>query len=374
MRFTQWERTRASHRPIFCAASSRQPNFTLTIRHLSFALILITLVTLATPVTASTKDESWTFSVQFENDLFGSTDQFYTNGVKLNWSSPDLTQYRDNKQLPKWTVPLINQLPLINQPGLQRNIAFSLGQKIFTPIDISRTDLIKDDRPYAGWLYFGTAFHNKNFRELDTLELQIGVIGPASLAEKAQNSVHKYRDIAQAKGWNNQLHNELGVAFIYDHKERIILSGKTRKMGMDIITHYGGALGNVYTYLNAGAEIRYGWNIPTDFGTSLIRPGGDSNSPSDSSDPRFSSQPGVSLYGFAAFSGRAVARNIFLDGNSFRDSHNVDKRHLIGDAMLGIGFILGRIKVTYAQVFKSKEFKNQKSGHHFGSLSFSYSY
>lgn len=374
MKFTQCERIGVTYAAMFRYAPPRRPVFTRIIRHLSFALTLTALVAQASIVTASTKDESWTFSVQFENDLFGSTDQFYTNGVKLNWSSPDLTQYRDNKQLPKWTVPLINQLPLINQPGLQRNIAFSLGQKIFTPINIRRTDLIKDDRPYAGWLYFGTAFHNKNFRELDTLELQIGLIGPASLAENAQNSVHKYRDIAQAKGWNNQLHNELGVALIYDHKKRIILSGKTRKMGMDIITHYGGALGNVYTYLNAGAEIRYGWNIPTDFGTSLIRPGGDSNSPSDSSDPRFRGQHGISFYGFTALSGRMVARNIFLDGNSFRDSHDVDKRHLIGDAMLGIGFILGRTKITYAQVFKSKTFKKQKSGHHFGSLSFSYSY
>lgn len=339
------------------------------IRCLIFALSFIML-----PVSANPKDESWTFSAQFENDLFGSTDQFYTNGIKLSWVSPDLTQYRDSKQLPDWSRPLINRLPLINKAGLQRNIAFSLGHKIFTPIDISRTDLIKEDRPYAGWLYFGTAFHNKNFHELDTLELQIGVIGPAALAEKAQNTVHKYRDIAQAKGWDNQLHNELGIAFIYDHKERIILNGGVKKLGADIIIHYGGALGNVYTYINSGAEIRYGWNIPTDFGTSLIRPGGDSNPPSDSSDPRFSDKGGFSLYGFAAASGRIVARNIFLDGNSFRDSHNVDKQHLIGDAMLGIALVIGKTKITYAQVFKSKEFKNQKNEHHFGSLSFSYSY
>ncbi len=340
--------------------------------HLIFLLILAALEIGA--VSANPKDESWTFSLQFENDLFGSTDQFYTNGVKLNWVSPDLTQYRDSKQLPKWANPLINKLPLINQPGLQRNVAFSIGQKIFTPIDISRTDLIKDDRPYAGWLYFGTAFHNKNFHELDTLELQVGVVGPAAMAEESQNGVHKYRDIAQANGWDNQLDNELGIAFIYDHKERISLVREAKKMGADVITHYGGALGNVYTYLNCGAEIRYGWNIPTDFGTSLIRPGGDNNSPSDSNDPRFSEQHRFSLYGFAALSGRLVAHNIFLDGNSFQESHSVDKRYLVGDAMLGIGFILGRTKITYAQVFKSKEFKNQTSGHHFGSLSFSYSY
>lgn len=337
--------------------------------------LLMTLALLAIkPSFATEKDESWTFSAQFENDLFGSTDQFYTNGVKVSWVSPDLTQYRDNKQLPEWLMPVIARLPLINQPGLQRNIGFSLGQKIYTPIDISRTDLIKEDRPYAGWLYFGTAFHNKNFRQLDTLELQMGIVGPASLAEEAQNGVHKYRQLAQAKGWDNQLHNELGLAVIYDHKERILLSKPSRKLSADIITHYGGALGNVYTNINSGAEIRYGWNIPSDFGTSLIRPGGDSNPPTDSSDPRFNDKHNFSLYGFAAFSGRLVFRDIFLDGNSFQNSHDVDKQLLIGDAMLGISFILGRAKISYAQVFKTKEFKKQANGHRFGSLSISYSY
>ena len=35
--------------------------------------------------------------------------------------------------------------------------------------------------------------------------------------------------------------------------------------------------GNVYTYANTGMQIRLGRNLPRDFGTFIIRPGGDYN-------------------------------------------------------------------------------------------------
>ena len=129
----------------------------------------IALVFGAKPCSAA---KDWqTFSFYFENDLFVDTDQGYTNGVKLSWISPDLTGYTESDRLPDWSLPLIRRLPFINEPGLQRNIALSVGQNIYTPEDISRKELIEDDRPYAGWTYFGIAFHSKNDRRLDSMEV-----------------------------------------------------------------------------------------------------------------------------------------------------------------------------------------------------------
>ncbi len=319
------------------------------------------------------KDRSWTFSILFENDLFADTDRHYTNGIKLTWISPDLTRYRE--QVPEWGRPLVNHLPFIHESGLQRNVAFSIGQKIFTPADIERRDLIREDRPYAGWLYGAMALHNKNTRRLDSLEVQAGFVGPASLAERAQNFVHKVRGIDEAEGWDNQLNTEPGLVFIYERKWRMPLTQKLRRWGADLITHSGAALGNVYIYGNAGAELRYGWNIPTDFGTSLIRPGGDTHAPSDSSDPRYQTDRSrFSAYLFAAVSGRVVGRDIFLDGNSFSDSHSVDKKNLVGDALIGVSLLSGSFKLSYAQVYRSKEFRQQRDASNFGSISLAYSY
>ena len=83
--------------------------------------------------TAKSPAESSTFSILFENDLFGDTDQQYTNGVQIGWMSPDLTRYAEADRVPDWLLPLVAKLPWINEPDTQRNVGFSLGQKIFTP-------------------------------------------------------------------------------------------------------------------------------------------------------------------------------------------------------------------------------------------------
>ncbi len=342
-------------------------------RPAAIALLLLTLCITA-PAAAGGAAEAWTFSALFENDLFGDTDQRYTNGLQLSWVSPDLTEYRDSERLPAWSLPLIARLPFINEPGLQRNVAFAVGQKMFTPSDTDRVTLDPDDRPYAGWLYFGAAFHNKNVRRLDTFEVQFGMIGPAALAEEAQNLVHDIRDIPRARGWRNQLGNEPGLVLIYERKWRAFRRQLHNGFGFDVITHAGAALGNVYVYGAAGLETRLGWRLPTDFGTSLLRPGGESNAPSDSSDPRFAEARGFSAHVFAAFSGRVVGRDIFLDGNTFSDSHSIDKKHLVGDLSIGVAVTAGRWKLSYAQAFRSKEFDGQVDASEFGSVSLSYTF
>ncbi|MDX1529545.1 MAG: lipid A deacylase LpxR family protein, partial [Gammaproteobacteria bacterium] len=239
------------------------------------ACLAATLFLMPGQVTAQEDyDNSWTFSVHFENDLFADTDRNYTSGVKFSWVSPDLTRFRDDRQLPEWIYPYVEALPFINEPNRERNIVFSLGQSIYTPQDTERSDLITDDRPYAGWLYLGLGFHSKTESRLDTIEVQLGVVGELSLAKQTQILVHKARDIPTPNGWQHQLENEPGINLIYERNWRHELAGGDRGLGADIITHAGASLGNVYTYANLGFEIRAGWNLPEDFGTSTIRPGG----------------------------------------------------------------------------------------------------
>ncbi len=319
-------------------------------------------------------DNSWTFSVHFENDLFADTDQNYTSGVKFSWVSPDLTHYRDDKQLPEWIYPYIEALPFINEPDRERNIVISLGQSIYTPQDTERTDLITGDRPYAGWLYLGLGFHSKTKIQLDTMEIQLGVVGELSLAKQAQILVHKLRDISTPKGWQHQLETEPGLNLIYERNWRHELAGGDRGLGFDVVTHAGAALGSVYTYANLGFEVRAGWNLPQDFGTSTIRPGGDTNDPVTKSDPRRATDTSFGFHLFTFADGRAVARDIFLDGNTFSDSHSVDKENFVGDFAIGAALIYRRFKLSFAKVFRSREFVGQPSNHRFGSITLSYTF
>jgi lipid A 3-O-deacylase len=277
---------------------------------------------------------SWTFSLRFENDLFNSTDRFYTNGIKLNWISPDLDWFEDMDWIKKegpaqdYVKGIISVLPYKDNENSQRNFSFSLGQMMYTPTDTKTSSLVIDDRPYAGWLYGSLAFHSKNYRVLNTIEIQGGFTGKWSLAKQAQDFVHTIRGIDKANGWENQIKTEPGIMLVYDYKYRLVPHFKfSGSWGADAIINVGGTLGNISTNLNSGIEVRAGWKLPTNFGTALIRPGGDTNAPADTSDIRYiDDYKSISAHLFFATTGRIVLRDVFLDGNTFSSSHGVSKK------------------------------------------------
>lgn len=309
-----------------------------------------------------------TFILYFENDVFGGTDSHYTNGVRLTWLSPDLTEYDEDTRLPRWGLPLIRNLPLINRPGFQRNVGLSVGQNIYTPEDTSRRELIKDDRPYAGWSYFSLTFHIKNRAQLDVSEVTIGIVGPSSLAKETQRIVHKWLENDDPKGWDNQLRNEPGLLISWQRNWRLFSAGMGRGFGFDFIPHIGGAVGNVAIFANTGGEIRIGYNLPFDFGTSPIRSGSGIEAPADINDPRVRHRKNFGFHLFADVDGRAVARNIFLDGNTWKESHSVHRKRLVADMAAGFAIVYKSLKLSYAHVYRTKEFDGQEKGQLFGSI------
>lgn len=313
------------------------------------------------------------FNLYYENDLFGGTDGNYTSGAKLSWVSANLADYINDPCLPKW-VRQLNRFSQTLQPGAfeSRNMVISLGQSIYTPTDQYRRDLITDDRPYAGWLYMAFAYNARNDRTMDTVEIDVGMVGPASLARQTQNAIHDWRDIDRFNGWDNQLKNELGIQFVQERKDKVLVISNAGGPKFDAITHYGFSVGNVKTYLNAGVEVRLGTFIPDDFGTSPIRPAGDSNAPLPLNATRRLSGGGI--HTFVAVDARAVAHNIFLDGNTFSDSHSVAKEYFVGDVSAGIAWQWAGGKITYAHYLRSKEFRQQKDAQSFGSLTLSLEY
>ena len=66
--------------------------------------------------------------------------------------------------------------------------------------------------------------------------------------------------------------------------------------------------------------------------------------------------------------GRGVAHNIFLDGNSDKDSHSVEKRKWVGDLQLGFVVSTQRFRLAYSHVIRTKEFELQRVHNRFGSL------
>lgn len=313
------------------------------------------------------EDQDNTFIFYWENDVFTANDQYYTNGLKLLWLSGPLDDYAKDKRLHSWISKSIEFLPVINSPDTTKHVALSIGQQIFTPQDLENPDLIVDDRPYAGWTYAGIALHSKSEKVLDSFEVDIGIVGPQSYAREVQEEMHNLLDSKEPRGWNHQLKNEVGLALVYERKWRLWQLDVGGSNIFEFIPHLGAALGNVYTYANTGGEIRLGINMPDDFGTALIRPAGDASIPA--ANARNSK---VGVYFFAAVDGRTVLRNIFLDGNTFTNSHDVDKEEFVADLMAGASVHFDRYKITYSHVYRTKEFELQQDEQNFGSISISY--
>jgi hypothetical protein len=247
-----------------------------------------------------------------------------------------------------------------------------VGQNIYTPTDRTRRDVIQDDRPYAGWLYLGLAYNARTDKQMDTVEIDIGMVGPASGAHQTQDFIHDLRGIDRFEGWGNQLHDELGIQYVKERKVKVYQHLDGDGPQMDAITHYGYSLGNVKTYLNAGFEFRIGTWLPNDFGTAPIRPASDSNAPLAENTSRRLMKSGI--HAFVSFDGRAVAHDIFLDGNTFTDSHKVDKEYFVGDVAAGIAWQWPGGKITYAQYLRSREFRTQQDPQSFGSVTLSLEY
>jgi hypothetical protein len=140
------------------------------------------------------------------------------------------------------------------------------------------------------------------------------------------------------------------------------LATKTFAGSLDLAPHAGGALGNVFTYANTGLTLRFGRNLPLDYGPARIQPGLPGSM-------TFVAADSFTWYLFAGAEGRAVARNIFLDGNTFRNSRSVDKEVFVGDLQFGGVLIWRDVRLSYTHVLRTDEFTDQRERDNFGSIS-----
>jgi hypothetical protein len=67
----------------------------------------------------------------------------------------------------------------------------------------------------------------------------------------------------------------------------------------------------------------------------------------------------------------ARAQNIFLDGNTSKDSLSVDKKRFVLDTQTGLAIVWNRTRITYTYVLRTEEYDGQGRPDRFASLSFS---
>ncbi|HXR85631.1 MAG TPA: lipid A deacylase LpxR family protein [Stellaceae bacterium] len=318
----------------------------------------------------------WRSTVLEENDsLYFNSDKHYTQGLRLSLLSPVLTAGG-------WTDGVFNFLgnvPMVFANGAQapRRVAWFLGQSIFTPKNLDIKPPSSRDRPYAGWLYVGPSLlQETNGNQLENFEIEAGVIGPGAFGRQVQNDFHQFIGIHQAQGWSNQLQNEPGGVLAYDRLWRFGVpflhweEGGVQN-GVDIVPQFGGAVGNVFDYAQAGVQLRIGHHLETDYGPVRIRP---SISGTDYFDGSHLGDD-IGWYIFAGVGGRAVARNVFLDGNTFRTSAHVEHKTFVGDLQAGLSaYWSDRIRADFSVARRTDEFVGQRAPDVIGTAALAWSW
>ena len=186
---------------------------------------------------------SFSLRIIFDNDIFDNTDYYYTNGARIELVFPFA-----------YHSPINNILAGFREPDIGFG-GFSITQNIYTPINPEATGIEYGDRPFAGYMTLG------QFRESYSLmrriymksALDLGVLGPASLGETVQSTVH----YLEPTGWAYQIQNSFVINY-YFHIEKNFLSSPYFELGA-----VGEAqAGTLYDKIGGGLNFRVGHFMP----------------------------------------------------------------------------------------------------------------
>jgi hypothetical protein len=323
----------------------------MTVRKIGAALLLSLMP-------SAVAAQGWTVTLINDNDAyFNIGDRHYTNGVYASATSPPRTECASCRFLARLMLP--------ESGAVSFRYGLFAGHNMFTPEDLSLADPDPDDRPYAGWLYGGARLYRESQGTLDRLEMKLGIAGPLSAADAIQrwwHALHWFGGVPP-QGWNHQLKNEPGIVLSGQRTWRVPLVETF--IDAELLPEANISLGNIFTYAGAGVSFRLGRNLDVDWGPPRIEPA------LQGSDFFNEAAGSFAWYVYAGVEGRAIARNLFLDGNSFTDSARVTREPWVADFDLGLALFGGPFAFRASYTKRTREFKTQQGNDEFVSFTLS---
>ena len=304
------------------------------------------------------------FTLTFQNDVFVGDDDGYTNGLGLTFGRGPFLEF-SNDNLPGWLNFLTQKLYIRTMPNKVRGVAHLFFQQMQTPEEIGVAELQEDDVPYAGLLSTQSIFYAWDRNTSDQFSVFLGLVGPASQADKVQTEIHDLVDADEPLGWPNQLSNE-PVFRLEARRATKVFRNYEGKYGYDIIGLGTIGLGNLRSSAHAGLALRWGTNLEFSHATFSLQTDKQVNSLS------LSPRNDFFLYAGAEFG--VVFNDILIDGNTFEDSHSVPLEHFQTDAT--IGAVWKRRNLSYVfQISSLNSRTSLKSDREaFGAFSITYAY
>jgi lipid A 3-O-deacylase len=278
----------------------------------------------------------------------------YNHGTEATWSEP----LADASLVARGfgQSSLVQALLIEDEHALA---TYAIGQIFFTPVDIKKKILQARDRPFAAWLYTGL---NVEATDLDrdasrrhdrysAVGFKLGIVGPSALGKQVHTEWHKTFGLTQPGGWDNQIKDEPGYLVTVDRLWRYGFAelggaGAESPWQFDSIWNTGLSLGNIRTEARIGGELRFGEALDRSWGSRSLT---GLRSSSDWVDWSF----------FLAGETHIIAQDIFLEGNTSKSSHSVEKETNVTEIGAGIRAQLGDWSIGLGNYLRTEEFDGQ---------------
>ena len=265
-------------------------------------------------------------------------DHDYTNGVDLRMELAGAPGWA------RWVAPRAPSCSAAAAGATCARTTLRFGQKIFTPRYTLDEEPNPGQRPYAGWLYLAAATRVESERASRSIGVEAGVTGKPSLAEAVQTAWHRLAGFYPPEGWQYQLGFEPDFAAQVEESRLVeARAGETRVAA--IVPTVAADAGTLHVGARVSVDARAGYAVPHPWRGAA------------------KADPPVSLYALARVQQAAVARDLFLDGSTWRSSVRAERIPFVAEREVGIGARFRGFTAEYRSVRRGREYEAQEKPH-----------
>lgn len=279
------------------------------------------------------------FRFHYDNDYFTKTDEYYSQGITLEYVHPAIGHF-----------PLAKLLYTPFKTPSQYGITFNLFG--FTPTSIASDEILYGDRPFNANIalsFFAVQPDVVNKQQIAS-SLTLGVMGPAALGEQIQTNIHRWLKNPLPHGWQHQIKNDAIVNYQLHFEKQLLSAGSAFLMNATSELR----LGTLNNKINAGINFMTGkFNKRYSVSVNNKR----------KAEYYFYGQGRLNLIGYDA----GMQGGLFNRKSAYTiAAKDISRTTFQADA--GVVVHIGKLLLSYTQSFLSKEFRTGKT-HRWGGVS-----
>ncbi len=281
------------------------------------------------------------FTIQYENDFFAATDQYYTQGIRYEWVNSKFRRLPTRYLLPDLGMNALNYY------GLR------MKRDGFTPEQVTDSIIRYGDHPYGGYTCIGHFLVSNDATQKQRLstDFAIGIMGPIGGGQVSQTLIHKWTRNVKPLGWKYQIANDVVLKYEIRYDKMVF----SRPKWIEMIAFGQAKVGTLYDNIGGGGLIRIG-KMNSYFGTmtGLAKKGTAEHETSQK----------FQLYLFMQARGEIVGYNAMLQGGIFNRKSpytvpNYAINRFIAEGYIGATAAYKGVSVDYFLAYLTPEFSTQ---------------